>query len=220
MRTILTIFAIVIGSVSVTVMLSLVTSAKSFLTTSFEKTGEDRRIIVTPNTGVSYREASYSNWSDGTGTKLTETLVAELEKIAHINSVTPYLSVQNFESLVAGNAELSLKNIQIVGYKPNGTSIREMAAGRPLADSDNSNGIIISTGLADELGYKKAYDSAIGLIITLNPRKDMGITIASITLTIIGIANTDGEKSIEMTSALAETLDPSFERCSGGGPNT
>ena len=43
-RTTLTIFAIVIGAVSVTVMLSLVTSAKSFLTDSFTKTGEIKRL--------------------------------------------------------------------------------------------------------------------------------------------------------------------------------
>ena len=52
LRSILTVFAIVIGAVSVTVMLSIVTSARGFLTTSFQKTGEDRRVIATPTPGL------------------------------------------------------------------------------------------------------------------------------------------------------------------------
>ena len=67
LRTSLTVFAIVIGAVSVTVMLSLVTSAQGFLTSSFEKTGEDRRVIATPQLDLDYGEARWQTWADGSG---------------------------------------------------------------------------------------------------------------------------------------------------------
>ena len=69
LRTSLTIFAIVIGAVSVTVMLSLVTSAKSFLVSSAQKTGMDKRVIVTGTPGLSYRESTW-NWPDGSGKEI------------------------------------------------------------------------------------------------------------------------------------------------------
>ena len=70
LRTSLTIFAIVIGAVSVTVMLSLVTSAKGFLMSSAQKTGMDKRVIVTGTAGLDYRESTW-NWPDGTGKRIT-----------------------------------------------------------------------------------------------------------------------------------------------------
>jgi ABC-type antimicrobial peptide transport system permease subunit len=219
-RTSLTIFAIVIGAVSVTVMLSLVTSAKSFLMTSFERTGEDRRIIVTPTPGLSYREATWNNWKDGSGTKLTDDLVAELAKIRHVESVTPYLGVQIFESLSSGTIKLTLRNTQIVGYEPNGTILRELVAGRSLQPSDTDQGVIISTNIADELGFKDAYDLAINTNFTLNPRTDMGTNIAPVKVTIVGVTNATNGKSIEMTLDMAKSMDPVFERCDGGASNT
>ena len=133
LRTSLTIFAIVIGAVSVTVMLSLVTSAKSFLVSSAQKTGMDKRVIVTGTPGLSYRESTW-NWPDGSGKKIDQSTLDAVTKIDGVESATLYLTAGAFESMKLGNTELTLKNVNMEGYTPNGTVKHIMVAGEELSD--------------------------------------------------------------------------------------
>lgn len=221
LRSGLTIFAIVVGAVSVTVMLSLVTSAKSFLTSSFEKTGEDRRVIVTPTPGLDYRESTWATWSDGSGVKLTDEIVTQLAAIPGVRHATPLTSFGYFDTVAAGERVLTLKNTNMLAYEPNGTITRDVAAGRQLQAGDDGTGIVISTDVANDLGFRGAYDNAVGSTITLTPRKDMGNAnnTAPVTLTVVGVITTDGAE-MEVTLNSARSYIPTFEQCTGGGPNT
>ena len=165
LRTTLTIFAIVIGAVSVTVMLSLVTSAKSFLTDSYTKTGEIKRVIVTNQRNLSYRDAKWSN-SDGTGVKLTDDVVAKVSTIDRVNSVSPVLTGGGFnEAIVNGKTE-SVKNSGMFGFVPNGTIHWEVLTGRELEAADAGKGAVVTRPMANALGYRGNYEGLIGQTVT------------------------------------------------------
>src|SRR5437016_5698842 len=58
LRSILTIFAVMIGAASVSFMLAIVFSAKSFLVKQFESAGTFRQIAVSPKTDITdYNDA-------------------------------------------------------------------------------------------------------------------------------------------------------------------
>lgn len=201
MRSSLTIFAIVIGAVTVTMMLSIVTSAKSLLTTSFEKTGEDRRIIVTNAPGLDYRESMWNTWSDGTGARLTDEVAANLAKIDHVQGTTPYINWnQNYSGIKAPDGtEYQTKNVGFGAYTPNGTIIRELAAGRLLTADDDNGGVVVSTSVAQMIGYRGKFDELIGQKLTLSPRGDIGGSIKPRTVTVVGVIYYSDGDTIEAT---------------------
>ena len=193
LRTTLTIFAIVIGAVSVTVMLSLVTSAKSFLVSSAQKTGMDKRVIVTGTPGLSYRESSW-NWPDGSGKKIDQSTLDAVTKIDGVESATLYLAAGAFESMKLGNTELTLKNVNMEGYTPNGTVKHIMVAGEELSDANKAKGILVSSGVAKDLGFKGNEAALVGKEVTMAYRKDWGIPKGPETSTIVGVTmGQDGE---------------------------
>lgn len=219
LRSSLTIFAIVIGAVSVTVMLSLVTSAQSFLTTSFEKTGEDRRVIATSLPGLDYRESIWNTWSDGSGVKLTDALVKNFAKIPGVESTTGVIGWGNFESVKYDKIEFTTKNTNFLAYTPNGTIIREFEAGRLLTPDDTSNEVVISTSMANNLGFRGAYDDVIGKTLILTPRKDMGIQNPKpAKVKVVGVILAEGN-AMEASLATADALSPKWERCDGPPEN-
>jgi ABC-type antimicrobial peptide transport system permease subunit len=170
LRSTLTIFAIVIGSVSVTVMLSMVTSAKSFLQSSMSKTGEDRRVVVTRVKGIDYQAAVRGDQGDSpdNAPTLSDADVARFAAIPGVESATPY-AVQGFIRSVrgSGNAE-GTRRPKFVAYEPNGTVKRDLSAGRQLdPEDDTSTNILISSPLAHALGYKGALAAAIGQKVQL-----------------------------------------------------
>jgi putative ABC transport system permease protein len=219
LRTSLTIFAIVIGAVSVTVMLSLVTSAKGFLMSSFEKTGEDRRVIVTPMSGLSYGEARWQTWSDGSGKKIDDAAITSLAAVPGVTSATPIVGAQYYESAMSASAEVSVSNSFMLGYLANGSVTRDVTHGRALEAADDNGGVLISRSLAEGLGYKDNLEGAIGQKITLKPRKDFSEVMKDIEVTVVGVMFADGD-AIDMTLKFALETAPVFERCEGGGPNT
>lgn len=215
LRSTLTIFAIVIGAVSVTVMLTLVTSAKSFLVSSFRQNGEDRRVIVTPTPGLDYSEALYSNYADGSGVKLTDELVAQLAAIPGVESVSPLLGWSIFDSISYKGHPLTLQNTSVISYEPNGTIVRDVVYGRALQPSDSGKyNVVLPADLANELGFSDVLDTAIGATLSLHPRKDMGPSMPTepIDVTVVGITNSEGS-ALETTLATAKLIMPTFQRC-------
>lgn len=215
LRSTLTIFAIVIGAVSVTVMLTLVTSAKSFLTTSFRQTGEDRRVIVTPTPGLDYRESLYSNYPDGSGVKLTDEVVTQLLAIEGVESATPMLGWSVYENVSYNGYPLTLQSTNLSAYEPNGTIVRNIAHGRQLQPGDGgANHVLISTDIANQLGFRGALQDAVGATLLLQPRRDMGPDFPStpVEVTVVGVMSTE-DSSIETTLETATDLLPSFQQC-------
>lgn len=171
LRTFLTTSAIVIGAVAVTVMLSLVTSARGFLTDQFTKTGEIRRVIVTGQTGLSYREATWTN-SDGSGKKLTDATVAEIAKIPNVAHASPTYSEGMFQSIDAGNGPVAMKNFSQFAYEPNGAITHVVLAGQDLQKTDGLTGVVLTRPIANDLGFKGNPAGLVGKPVTFRLRDD------------------------------------------------
>lgn len=220
LRTTLTIFAIVIGAVSVTVMLSLVTSARGFLLSSFEKTGEDKRIIATPQKGFDYGEARWQTWSDGSGKRLDDKGIEALAAVPGVASVSPVYGVNLFESASIGATGTELSNSFILAYVPNGTVVRDVTDGRQLEAADDKGGVLISRSLASALGYKDDIASIVGKEITLVPRKDFTSVMTTVKAEVVGVRFSADGDSVDMTMEFARKISPQWERCEGGDNNT
>lgn len=195
LRTTLTIFAIVIGAVSVTVMLSLVTSAKSFLVTSAEKTGMDKRVIVTGSKGLDYRESTWA-WADGTGTRIDQSVLDKVTKVGNVNSATLYTSLNVLASWKIGNYSGDMKNTHAEAYTPNGTIRHMMIAGAELSDATNGKGVLITSGIAKDAGFKGREAELVGKEVTFSYRDDYGPDARKpdFTATIVGVAmGSDGD---------------------------
>lgn len=196
LRTSLTIFAIVIGAVSVTVMLSLVTSTKGFLVSSAEQIGMDRSVIVTGLPGLGYRESQW-NWPDGSGKRMDVDSLALVEKIGNVGSATLYINGGMFESFSFEGRDITMKNIQTESYTPNGTIKHILVAGDELSSSTNGSGLLISSNIAKDLGYKGNEQALIGKEILLRYRKDFGPPEAKKSDEagkIIGVTSSDGQR--------------------------
>src|SRR5438309_11876230 len=81
LRSALTIFAVVIGATSVTIMLALVTGAKSYVTSQFEQSGTLRQVAVSQQTDLDYKSARQGGGKqDASGVKLSDDLITKISK--------------------------------------------------------------------------------------------------------------------------------------------
>jgi len=201
LRTSLTIFAIVIGAVSVTVMLSLVTSTKGFLVSSAEQIGMDRSVIVTGLPGLGYGSSQW-NRADGSGKRIDTDSLAVIEKLGNVNSATLHTNDGGFfESLTIDGFQITMKNVALEGYSPNGTVIHHMLVGDELSANTNGSGFLISSNLASELGYKGKEETLIGKEISLKYRTDWGPPEAKKgdeIGKIVGVTSSDGQNLLSM----------------------
>src|SRR3954470_7661762 len=72
LRSALTIFAVVIGATSVTIMLAAVFSLKSFMTKQLEANGVFQQVVVSPQQDITWNDRAGGNCNDCT--KLTDDL--------------------------------------------------------------------------------------------------------------------------------------------------
>src|SRR5215831_1329167 len=89
LRSALTIFAIVIGATSVTIMLALVTGAKDFFYSQFEQTGQLQQVAVTAQTDLDYQRAQNGgNNNCGDCVKLNDALADKIRHLAHVTGLS------------------------------------------------------------------------------------------------------------------------------------
>ena len=111
LRSALTIFAVVIGASSVTIMLALVTGARDFFLSQFESTGQLQQVAVSQATDLDYDHARFANSSDS-GVKLTDDLATKIAALPHVAAVARNASPWVFEALVSGDHKLTVNNTQ------------------------------------------------------------------------------------------------------------
>jgi len=180
MRSVLTIFAIVIGATGITVMLTFVTSAKKIAVASMVKTGEIRQIQVAQSTNLSYDPTGNSGGNGGgpqsgssaKTTPLTPALEAKIAQIPHVVAIAGTLG------RYGGNGGTNISYINyngknwvleyITGYQPTGAMTPAVLAGRDLVASDKGNQVLISSNYADLMGFSKNYAKVIGVKINLH----------------------------------------------------
>ena len=161
LRSALTIFAIIIGATSVTIMLALVISIKSFFLQQFNETGQIRQIEVTQATDLTYGQARYGGGgSSTTGIKLTDDMVGQIKSLPHVVNVSPATTVYVFDSVNYQGKKLSVQGFQ--AYEPNGVTTNNIVAGRDLNEQDAAGVVTLTTPYADKLGFKGRYQQLVG----------------------------------------------------------
>ncbi|HSX28204.1 MAG TPA: ABC transporter permease [Candidatus Saccharimonadales bacterium] len=168
LRSALTIFAVVIGATSVTIMLALVTGIKDFFYSQFQSTGQLQQVAVTPQADLNYEEAQPgrggNNCSDCT--KLTDAMATQIKGFDHVVGLSRTASVYVFESMTYNDQKLRMQSTQ--AYDPNGVIQHEFLAGQEFNSDDGTGKIMISQDYADKMGFKGNYAGAIGKQVTLN----------------------------------------------------
>jgi ABC-type antimicrobial peptide transport system permease subunit len=166
LRSALTIFAVVIGATSITIMLAAVFSLKGFMTKQFEGNGTFQQIAVSQQTDIT--------WGDWTGdqcptcVKLNDELITKLKGVQHVIGVAREVYVGQFDAVTYGNQKLRTQ--QLMAYDENGVIASPVVAGRALTDADKAGVITITADYADKWGFKHKYDQLIGKTVTLSTR--------------------------------------------------
>jgi len=167
LRSSLTIFAVVIGATSVTIMLALVTGAKSFFLSQVEANGTLQQVAISKDKGVTkYDDAQHGNGGPCADcTKLTDALVTKIEGVPHVVAVTRVANQGIFEAISYNGNKLRAQ--QLTAYDSNGVKTNTMLAGRDINDSDGVGVITITSDYADKFGFKNKYEQLIGKEVQL-----------------------------------------------------
>jgi putative ABC transport system permease protein len=222
LRSALTIFAVVIGATSVTIMLTLVFSIKGFFTKQFEANGTLQQVAVSPQSGVSdYNSINNQGGGGNCGTsdctKLTDPLVAKIAAIPHVIGIARMVQSIPFAAIVYNNQPYTLKGIE--AYDANGILTNNIVAGRDIDATDQTGVVTVPTIFADKWGFKNNYQALVGKQIKLETQgyySGIGATIQSptnntnnnnpggqpqtptptyLTATIVGVSDNNGNNS-------------------------
>ena len=180
LRSALTIFAVVIGATSVTIMLALVFGAKSFFIKQLDSTGVFQQIAVSSHTDITdFNNAQNGGSGNCDGcTKLTDSLVSKITSIPHVVGVARISRVNEIQAVSFGSKKLSINNL--TSYDANGIITSTILAGRDLTTADKTGVVTITSDYADRFGFKGKYDQLVGQSIQLisqNGYSGVGATI-------------------------------------------
>lgn len=159
LRSSLTIFAIVIGATSVTIMLATVFSLKGFMTKQLEANGIFQQVAVSPQTDITWdSRGSGGNCSDCV--KLTDDLAGQIAARPHVTGLARQTNMWQFEALTYGSQKLRTQ--QMIASDMNGVVPESVLAGRALHAQDKTGVLTITADYADKLGFKGNYGALIG----------------------------------------------------------
>ena len=165
LRSALTIFAVVIGATSVTIMLALVFSLKGFMTKQFEQNGVFQQVAVSPQSDITWENQSSGQCTTDSCVKLTDDLVTKIAARKHVSGVARMTNMWQFQALIFGDQKLRTQ--QMTAYDANDVIQSNVVAGRDIAPTDKTGVITITSDYADKLGYKHKYDQLIGKTVGL-----------------------------------------------------
>lgn len=160
LRSALTIFAVVIGATSVTIMLALVFSVKGFMTKQFEANGTLQQVRVSPQTDISWQDGGGGSGNCTDCVRLTDSMVSKIAALAHVTGVAREVRTGQFQALVYGGQKLRLN--QATAYDANGILTNNILAGRDINASDSSGVLVVTSDYADKLGFKGNYQALVG----------------------------------------------------------
>ena len=165
LRSVLTIFAVVIGAMSITVMLAAVFSIKGFMTKQFEANGTFQQVAVSPQTDITWNNQSGGGNDCPTCAKLTDPLVNQIKARPHVIGISRRAQVNGFDALVYGSQKL--KTYNLTAYDTNGIIVDHVLAGRDIGASDTSGVVTITSDYADKLGFQGNYQALVGKSVGL-----------------------------------------------------
>ena len=170
LRSGLTIFAVVIGATSVTIMLALVFSVKGFMTKQFEANGTLQQVAVSPQSGVTNynnisNQGGRGDCSASTCTILSDTLVTKIEHLDHVVGVARITQSLPIAAVVYQGKAYTLNRVE--AYDANGIIASDIVAGRDLNTQDQTGVVVLPSQYADKWGFKNNYSGLLGQKIQL-----------------------------------------------------
>ncbi len=160
-RTILTIFAIMIGATSVVAMLTIVVTAKALIVGQIQSAGALTLISISSNTDMRSDDPFNTYGGSDTGVKLLDETVTEIKQIPHVKSAEPILGAWQLRTANIAGSEKKVTFDQISGINPVPQNEKEMAAGRNFTSADTKS-VIIGGRYLESLGYKGDPSGIIG----------------------------------------------------------
>jgi putative ABC transport system permease protein len=168
LRSALTIFAVVIGATSVTIMLALVTGAKGFFLSQVEGSGLLQQVAISSKTDItSFDDANHGNRCDSC-IKLTDTIADKVKLVPHVVGVARIADTGILDAIIYGDKKLTSE--RITAYDSNGIITNNVLAGRDIEAADTTGVITITADYADKFGYKNKYGELIGKEVKLQTR--------------------------------------------------
>jgi putative ABC transport system permease protein len=170
LRSALTIFAVVIGATSVTIMLALVTGAKSFFISQVESSGMLQQVAISPKSDISnFEDANHGGGGNcDSCVKLTDTIVDKVKTVPHVIGVARIVNDGTLEAITYGDKKLSTQ--QVTAYDANGIITANLLAGRDIEAGDTDGVITITSDYADKFGFKNNYQALVGKEVKLQTR--------------------------------------------------
>ena len=172
LRTTLTVFAVFIGALSVTVMLTLVTSAQDFANSQVTSNGQDHQVAVTSQPDVKFREAlmgNGANQGESSSFVLSDQVATQIAAIPGVDGVVRLLFPQVFDHVAVGGQEHRLEG-GVVAYEPSDAVGHTMVAGRWVDAAGDPRAIAISSSQAKSWGFSNPAD-AVGKSVDLVTRE-------------------------------------------------
>jgi putative ABC transport system permease protein len=169
LRSALTIFAVVIGATSVTIMLALVTGAKGFFISQVESSGLLQQVAVSSKSDItSFDDANHGSRNCESCVKLTDAIVDKVKAVPHVIGVTRVAEDGSLEAISYGDKKLTTE--LTTAYDANGIITNNVLAGRDIEPSDTVGVITITADYADKFGFKNNYQALVGKEVKLQTR--------------------------------------------------
>ncbi len=172
LRSILTIAAIVIGATGITIMLTFVTSIKSYVVSQFTQTGEVRQIQVGPSASLSFSSTSNEGGNQrAPGAKLvTPSIESAVAAIPHVVGVSAQWGggggSTGIQYLAYGSKKLQANFIN--AFETNGVFQLPLVAGRNFRASDQAGVVMVTQDYANAMGFSGNGAGAVGKTLDLH----------------------------------------------------
>lgn len=177
-RTILTIIAIVIGSLSIIVMMTLVISAKKALVSQLESIGAFTLVTVTGDQmeGGGGNLITTGNGDSSDGKKLDDKVLADLKKINNVKAATPTANLWTKSMKIEGHDKKTWPNLLAYDVESQVFDI-PITYGRNLKKGDMDK-VVVGTQLLKKIKYDKDPKDVVGkkmiLLLDGNNSPDWG----------------------------------------------
>lgn len=174
-RTVLTIIAITVGSLSLILMASIIISIKQSLTEQFQQLGAFDLVTVVkdPNSTNNNSLITGGNGDPSEGKMMDDTTVAAMKSLPHVTEATPTISNFGFGTMRLDGQDRKTW-ASIMAYDPNNDVFNlSVSAGRKL-QTDDMDKIIVGNRFIQDMNYKGTTESLIGQKVMLNYKSGGG----------------------------------------------
>ena len=168
-RSVLTIFALVISTIILILMAAISIGGRQAISDQFGSDDALTTIMVTQNqSGSSLSPYGNVQEVDKVASKLDDTTVARLAKVSHVQSVTPRAHIWEFGHFsLEGNSKQFVAQTEGIASDAHIT----LSAGSSFTSNDDKNNVILGFGYAKALGFENNPGVLIGKTLNIVTQK-------------------------------------------------